>query len=315
MGLKMYFDEAGTQTILTAEKFAGAGPYNLTAFTGAQLGGVYKETKTSFAGITFSLGVGMGFTALVPSALKGQRVVHGTVYIGQITDNTDTTITVSDLTYTAGVAACYLSSYIKLYTPTDFTLVGNQITLVEMITANDVIHAIPVDSLAMYFGGTVGAIVAKTATVYVKRDAFFEYNMLQIASDDTSLFPYHVTTPAVEFTAGVGVGFSALPVNGLVGKAVNHDSLFRGVIVSNTATSVTLDTTYTGILAIAEIYNIGSLTFSLDNTTFVPVLALPNMSGVTTTIPVYLQDKVSIPTVAINYPSNIIVVSGMEYIA
>jgi hypothetical protein len=315
MSLKMYFDANGAQAILTAEKFTGQGPYTLTAFTGAQLGGVYKERKDSYSAITFSLGVGSGFSGMLPDTLKGQRVIHGNRYVGQVVSNTDTTITISNLTYTAASNACYLASYVKLYTPTDFTLLDRTITMISTVNAGEIIHAIPVDTLAMYFGGTAGTNVTKIASIYVKRTTDFEYTLLQISSDDTSLFPYHQTTPDIIFTSGVGNGFSSLPVNGLVGKAVNHNGVYCGIIVSNTDITITLNTTYTNVPATAEIFNIGSLLFSTDGTSYLPVLSLPDMTGAITDTVVYVKDTLNIPSVAINYPSNIIKVSGVEYIA
>ena len=315
MSLKMFFDVNGTQGILTAQKFTGVGPYSLTAFTGAQLGGVYKETKETYGGISFAAGVGSGFVGLVPDALKGQRVIHGNSFVGQITANTDTTITISELAYSAGADSCYLTSYVKLYTPVDFTLAGNVITPLITVNGNDTIHAVPIDTLAMYFGGAAGDSVTKTVPIYVKRTTDFEYSALQISSDDTSLFPYHTTTQDIIFTNGVGVGFSALPINGLLGKAVNHAGSFRGLVISNTETTITISESYTGTAAATEVYNIGSLEFSLDNTTFKPVLAIPDMTGATVTTMVYVKDTLSIPVVAVNYPSNIIKIAGIEYIA
>jgi hypothetical protein len=315
MSLKMYFDQAGTQAILTAEKFTGSGPFTLVAFNGAQLGGVYKERKDSFSDIVFSQGIGSGFVGMTVDSLKGQRVIHGNSYVGQIVSNTDTTITIANLNYTASANACYLSSYVKLYTPTDFTLSGNVITMVGPVGVGETIHAVPIDTLAMHFGGTLGTDVTKTSTVYIKRTLDFEYTLLQVASDDTSLNPYHQTTANVLFSSGIGSGFSGLPIEGLVGKALNHSGAYKGIIVSNTASTVTLDTAYTGLPADAEIYNVGTLTFSKDNITFTPVLVLDDMTGVTTDAIIYVKDTVNIPSVAINYPSNIIKVSGIEYIA
>lgn len=316
MSLKMYFDAAGTQQILTAEKLTGAGPFNLLAFNGAQLGGVYKETKVAHAGISFNAGVGTGFTGLTPDVLKGQRVLHGSQYIGQVTANTATTVTVSDLAYSGGSAACYISSYVKLYSPTDFTLSGDTITMVVPPAGNEVIHAVPVDTLAMFFGGTAGSSVTKTSEVYIKRDSNFDYTSLQVSSEDTSVFPYHSSTTDVVFTGGVGVGFAGLPVGGLVGKAVNHAGTFIGIVTANTESSVTVGTAYSGVSATAEIYNIGALEFSLNGVTYAPVIYPSDMTAATSdTTLIYVRDTLNIPEVAINYPANIIKVSGIEYIA
>jgi hypothetical protein len=320
----MYFDAACTKPILTAEKFTGSGPYNLSAFTGAQLGGVYKESKALFADISFSLGVGSGFSGLVTDALKGQRVVHNNISVGQVVSNTNNTITITDTSYTNGSGTAVVSAYTKLYTPTDFQLSGNVITMLAAVTGDDVIHAVPTDTLAMYFGGAVGAPVSKTATIYLKRTANFEYTLLQIASDDVSLVPYSEATENVTFTGGVGSGFSGLAVGALIGKAVNHEGKFRGIVVANTATTVTISTGFTSVdnvatgyhaSATAEIYNIGTLSFSLDGSTFASVVHPADLVGTETVVPFYVKDTLNIPSVAINYPSNIIKISGTEYIA
>lgn len=315
MSIKLYSDSECTTAILVAEKFTGQGPFNLVTFTGAQLGGVYKERKDSFSDITFSNGVGSGFVGQVVDSLKGQRVIHGNLYVGQVVSNTDTTITISDSAYSSPSAACYLSSYTKLYTPTDFTLSGNSITMVSVVNVGEIIHAIPTDALAMYFGGTAGTDVTKSTIIYAQRDENFEYTLLQVSSDDTSLFPFHQTTENVVFSSGTGSGFSGLVVNGLIGKAVNHNGVYCGIIDSNTDTTVNLNNTYSGLPAAAEVYNVGSLEFSTDGTNYFPVIALPDFSGATTKATIYVKDTLTIPTVAINYPSNIIKISGIEYIA
>lgn len=321
MSLKMFFDSACTQPVLTAEKFVGDGSQTalvLTSFLGASLGGVYKETKNSYAAITFSNGVGSGFTGLTPNALRGQRVMLGNRYAGQVTANDATTVTISNLTFTDAVAqSCYISEYKKLYSPTDFTLSGNTVTVVVAAAANEVIHAIPTDTIALYFGGTAGDNVTKQLSVFLQRPDGFEYTALQVSSDDSSLFPYNASTDAVTFTTGVGTGFAGLPVGGLKGKAVNHGGVFRGVITDNTATDVTIDNAaYSGAAATAEIYNIGSLLFSTDGVTFAPVIHPADMTAADAQIKeIFFKDTVKIPAAAVNYPSIMLKVSGVEYIA
>lgn len=320
MSLQMFFDQACTQPVLTAEKFPGNGSQTsliLTAFTGAQLGGVYKETKNSHANITFSNGVGSGFSSLTPDALKGQRVMFGNRYAGQVTANDATTVTVSNLTFTdASPQSCYISAYKKLYTPADFTLSGETITVAIPAQANEVIHAVPTDTIAMYFGGVAGENVTKQSSIFLKRPEGFEYTALQVTSDDSSLFPYHASTDAVVFNNGVGTGFAGLPAGGLKGKAVNHNGIFRGVITDNTESTVTIDTTYTGAAAAAEIYNIGSLLFSTNGTTYAPVVHPTDMTAAVEQVrEIFFKDTVKIPAAAVNYPSIMLKVSGVEYIA
>lgn len=315
MSLKLFFDAAGVQPVLTAERFTGVGPFTLTAFTGAQLGGVYKETKIDYAGIAFVNGVGSGFTGLVVDSLKSQRVIHDNRYIGQVISNTDTTITVSNAAYTKAAAPATLAAYVKLYTPTDFTLAGSVISVIASLGANEVLHAVPTDALAMYFGGTAGETVTKVTKLYLRRSTDFEYTTLQVSSDDISLQPYHTSTAGIVFAAGVGTGFTGLVIDSLVGKAVNHAGVFRGLVIANTETTVTINSAYNGLAATAEIYNVGSLEFSIDNVTFSKVLPVADLVESAVVVSIYVRDTVNVPAAAINYPSNIIKVSGIEFIA
>ena len=320
MSLKMYFDADCLLPILTAEKFVGDGSLTvcaLTAFNDAQLGGVYKEKKVTHSTITFSNGVGSGFVGLTIDALKGQRVLFGNRYAGQVTSNTETTVTVSNATFTdLTPQACYIVEYKKLYTPVDFTVASNQITLAVAVENNEMIHAVPLDTLTMYFGGVAGTEVTKSGSIYVKREDNFEYTSLQVSSDDTSLYPYHTAVEDVVFANGTGSGFTGLPVNGLKGKACNHGGTFQGVITSNTATTITIDADYTAAGATAEIYNIGPLEFSIDGTTWARVIHPVDMVAANAAVrQIYYRETLKIPSAAINYPSTIIKVAGIEYIA
>ena len=325
MSLKMFFDAACTKSILTAEKFTGSGPFTLTSFTGAQLGGVYKETKITYTDISFSLGLGTGFTGLTIDALKGNRVIHNGIYVGQVVSNTTDSIIVTDSSYTATTNATTVSSYVKMYSPIDFIVTGNVITMQTSVAGNEVIHAIPTDTLSMYFGGAAGSVVTKTAQIYVKRtDNNFAYMLLQVTSSDTSVMPYFNSAEGISFTNGSASGFSGLPVNGLIGKAVNHQGVYVGRITNNTASTIFITPTFTSIDDLAtnklqsagvDIYNVGTLEFSVDGTTYAPAVELVDLKDNVNICSVYVKDTLNIPTVAINYPTNIIKVSGLEYIA
>lgn len=316
MSLKMYFDAGATQAVLNAEKFPGNGAQtvlNLTAFNGTKLGGVYKESKVSHANIAFNNGLGTGFVGLLVNGLVGQRVVHGNMFVGVVASNTDNSVQLST-NYTGAAATAVMINFKKLYAPADFVLNGDVVTVAAAAAANEAICMIPTDTLAVFFGGAAGATVQKGSSIYLQNSIGFGYTALQVFSDDTSLFPYHTTTPAIVFAAGVGTGFAGLPVNGLVGKAVNHNGTFVGKVASNTADSVTIDTAYNGASASAEIYNIGSLEFSLDNVNWSPVVNLADLDADLTVVEVKFRDTVVIPGVAINYPATNIRVSGIEYI-
>lgn len=68
------------------------------------------------ANVTFTSGVGSGFSGLTPSALVGLYVHHNGAQRGKVTANDATTVTISDLTYTdASAYTCYISTF-EIYT-------------------------------------------------------------------------------------------------------------------------------------------------------------------------------------------------------
>jgi hypothetical protein len=66
------------------------------------------------------------------------------------------------------------------------------------------------------------------------------------ASLQSVYYETQVSQSGVTFASGVGSGFSGLTINALIGQRVIHNGTFRGTVVSNTATTVTIsDLTYT----------------------------------------------------------------------
>jgi hypothetical protein len=69
------------------------------------------------AGVTFASGVGSGFSGLVVNALIGQRITHKGSSRGTVVANTATTVTISDLTYTAPIFDAIISKWIYPVSP------------------------------------------------------------------------------------------------------------------------------------------------------------------------------------------------------
>ena len=329
MALKMYLDADCTQEFFVHQIFSGTGSrttFTLTAFTGAQLGGVYKESRSTTSGVTFSSGVGSGFTGLVTNALKGSRVIHNGVFRGTVLSNTATTVTISAASYTqAAGSAAVVSTYARLALTADYSVSRDTLTLVATPTSAQNIIAVPTADLFANFGGAVDTLKTSQTSFWLRRSpitgggSLNTYDTLQVQALDMSQIQSSMTQTAVAFTAGVGTGFSALVVNGLVGWAVNHAGLFRGLVTANTADTVTIsDTSYAGSSDDATIYTVGSLQFAADSGgspgIFSAVLNPDGISG-DTAMRVWVSDTIAVPQTATNYPNNIIAVTGVEYLA
>lgn len=327
--LKMFLDAACTTEFFAHQAFAGNGAataFLLSAFTGPQLGSVYKETKVTTAGVTFAAGVGSGFSGLTVNALIGQRVVHNGLFRGTVTANTATTVTISDTGYTQATAsACVVSAYVKLTLNTDYTLASNTITTLFVPTSAQAIIASPASDLSANFGGTAGTVKTSQAAFWLRRSpitgggSLNTYDTLQVQSLDLSVADGSLTQSAVTFVDGVGSGFSGLVAGALIGRAVNHNGTFRGTVTANTATTVTIsDLAYDGDSADAVVYTVGSLQFAPDVAgnpgTYAPVIH-PAAINNDTAVKLWVKDTITVPASAINYPNNVIAVTGIEYLA
>lgn len=329
MSLKMYLDAACTQEFLNHQIFSGTGAqtaYVLSAFTGAQLGSVYKETRITQSGVTFSVGVGSGFSGLTANALVGQRVIHNGAFRGTVVSNTTTTITISDSGYTQATAsAAVLSAYLKLTMNTDYTVSGNTINTGFTPTSSQNIIATPASDLSANFGGAAGTVKTTQTSFWVRRfpitggGSLNTYDTLQVQSVDLSQTQASLTQAAVTFASGVGSGFTGLVSGALIGRAVNHNGIFRGIVTANDTTTVTIsDTGYSGSSAEAVVYTIGSLQFAPDSSgspgTYAPVIH-PAAINSDTAVRIWVRDTVTVPNTAMNYPNNVIAVTGTEYLA
>jgi hypothetical protein len=325
MSLKIYSDAGCTQEVPFAQSFAGTGAqtsFTLTTFIGSLLGTVYLESQTTQAGVTFASGVGSGFSGLTINALIGYRVIHNGSFRGTIVSNTATTLTLSDITYTQATAgSCIYSAYAKLVAGTDYNVVGNSVNLTGAAPATtQILHAIPTATLSANFGGAAGTVKTTATSFWLKRTPGYTYDTLQVQSLDHSQTQASLTTASTTFASGVGSGFSGLVAGALIGRALNHGGTYRGTITANTTTTVTIsDLTYNNAVAADSVaYTIGSALFAPDSSgspgTYVHVLQ-PAAISTDTPVRIWMQDTVTVPVAAMNYPNQIPYVTGIEYLA
>jgi hypothetical protein len=322
--LKIYTDAACTAQLLATQGFAGTGAqtsFPLTNFTGAQLGIVYLETQVSHAAITFAAGVGSGFVGLTVDALIGQRVIHNGSYVGTVTGNTATTVTVSiipDFDHGAAFTAI-ISTYVKKILTTDYSVAGNDLIMVVAPTATQNVIAVPTATLNMNFGGVAGVVKSTATSVWLKQTEGYIYDTLQAQSQDLSQVQASTAQSGITLAGGTAEGFVGLVPGALIGRALNHKGVFIGIVIANTETSADMYNAATDAVAgEAIVYTIGSLQFALDNDgtpgTYAPVVHPQAVDGNPESVRLWVKDTVTIPTTAVNYPNNVIKVTGIEYL-
>lgn len=239
-------------------------------------------------------------------------------------------------------------THAKLVLNSDFFLSDNQIQLAVSLGVNEVLIAVPIDRLNLNFGGVFGSTKVSTSFVVFKRDPTFIYDNLLLSSENLDNVPYNNTfvDTAVTFVpnqdminlAGDVVYGSRvtvpgnLGVNTLQGHAVVLNGAFIGTVLANSidtdnGTSLILvnnvSFTHAGVNTDdLSIFSVGTLTFSLDvdgsiplNSTFKPVLQLPNLDIGNDTVKVWVRDSLVIPEQAVNYPNIAFKLTGIEYLA
>lgn len=144
----------------------------------------------------------------------------------------------------------------------DYSVQAGSVTLAEPISPGDSVIIIPKNGLR-FFTATDNAHVVSGK---LKRDNENIYDACFLFSKDRSVLQKDFTQDA-EFLNGVGSGFSNLTPSALIGMAVIHAYGFRGFVIENTETTITLDTDYSmQALLPTELYSIGNLEFSTDLT-------------------------------------------------
>jgi hypothetical protein len=376
MALKFYSDAACTTELSPTEYFIGNGSttaFTLTKFSGASMSSLYVESKVTLAGFSFSNGVGTG-TVADGSVYIGCAAYHQTnsgatnVFRGYVTAGGSNTITIKSPNTNATLGAAYTSgaaddlvlvSYVKQVADVNYLVTGNIITFLatrvrDLVTGaetdsapapatGDKIIAYGASTLNVNFGGNYAALHETTsfANVYLKREAGYSYENIQIYSDNITQSLTESSLTAT-FVAGVGTRAAGTfdAVDSEVGLAVNVNGVYIGTISSNTTTAFTIFDEVTGITSThagaaesVTIYPVGEFWISNTSTTdsaqqYRRVLQGGMDSGVTggsssvvpaqiTTDAVYklwLQATVPLPSTARNYTENILRVSASEYL-
>ena len=340
MALNLYLDAGLTQQMYANQVFAGDGathaftlgsnlPAGVSSFTGAQLQAVYLETQIITSGVTFSSGVGSGFTGLTINALIGQRCINNGDFQGTVVSNTATTVTISNSSYTYATAStCTLSNYV-IQPTANYTVVGNVITMVTApaaptSTSAQNLHMTALTDLPLSFGGVQGTVKNTQTSFYLARAANTDgslntYDTLFVQCQDNSQLQASLTQAAITFASGVGSGFSGLVAGALIGRACIHNGNFQGTVTANITTTVTISNlSYTASSAGCTMYTIGSMLFAPDVSgspgTFAAVIQ-PSPITTNTPVRIWCEDTVTVPNAAINYPNNVINVTGIGYVS
>lgn len=225
-------------------------------------------------------------------------------------------VTLDDLTYNNAAFNIKISNYTKKTLTTHYSVSGNTVTFVTAPTTSQKVHVVPNDTLNINFGGNPGVDITTISSVWLKRTPGFIYDTLKFYVEDLSAAVVASTTAGTTFASGVGSGFVGLVDSALIGLALDHKGVFRGMITANTTTTVTIsDTGYTDAVAgDSHVYSVSQVLCSLDNVTF-KAAAHPAAINNDTAVRVYLKDTVKVPNAATNYPNLTVRVSGIEYVA
>jgi hypothetical protein len=324
VALNAYFEVGCSNQIEEAQVFPGTGSqtaFAVTNFAGSHLGSVYVESQVNTTGVTFAAGVGSGFSGLTPSALIGAKCIHRGQFRGFIVANDATTVTISDTGYAEAVgSSAIICSLAKLILNTHYTVAIDGGTGLVTITKSSTalttlqkLYATPAGSngVSLNFGGAQGDIPTKETALWLKREPGYICESINIFFQDASITQSELTQEAITWADGVGSGFSGLATGALIGRAVIFGGLFIGLVTANSATTVTIDdTNYDNATAnTAVIFTIGRARLAPDSSgagTYVPVL---NISDITDNTPVkiWINDTITIPNAAVNYPDQVLV--------
>jgi hypothetical protein len=192
-------------------------------------------------------------------------------------------------------------------------------------TASQNLHITASTDLPLSFGGVTGTVVNTQTSFYLARAANSDgslntYDTLFVQCLDNSQTPASLTQTGITFASGVGSGFSGLSAGALIGWACIHNGNFQGTVAANTTTTVTISAGgYTDATAAScTLYTIGSLKFAPDSAgspgTFAPVIQ-PSAITSDTAVRIWVEDTVTVPAAAINYPNNVINVTGIAYVS
>jgi hypothetical protein len=234
-------------------------------------------------------------------------------------------------------------THIPLVLGTDYSLTGNTISLLAGLGASELLLAVPTNRLNLNFGGVFGAVKTSSTFVVLAREPGFMYNSLLLFSQDVDVTAVALTymDNAFTFTANqsmtdtngsivygsacTGTSLTGQTINALTGLALVLNNVYIGKIIANTVDTVLIDKptyAYVGQASDSlQLFSVGSLLFSLNvdgsipaTATFVPVLSLPNLETGNESVEVWVQDTMTIPEVATNYPNMAMTLTGIEYV-
>lgn len=112
------------------------------------------QTMLSATSVTFASGVGSGYTGLTAGALVGMAVSHNGSYVGIVTGNTTTTVTIDDTGYSAAAAGSEVYSIGDLYFAADVN--GAPGTYAKVINLSPIVNDTAV-KIWIKFTTTIGA--------------------------------------------------------------------------------------------------------------------------------------------------------------
>lgn len=355
--LKFYSDELATQELSPTEYFIGNGAttqFSLTKFEVADMSALYVEDIVDIDTVTFNNGVGTG-TFATTAAYVGYAAYHQydnssseagglpCIFRGYVTAGGVNTVTISDTAYDATADKLRLVKYVKKTLGVDYTItVPYTFTFQTGAPANGAkIYALGSSPLSVNFGGdnTAGTLVTTEKLIYLKADVGYVYDTCQIYSDNLTQKLQSADFTGVNITNGVSTNAQCTfpATNSEVGKAVNVNGVFIGIITENTLQDFTCayDTNlttpaaniYDATGAAVSVYTVGEFALAVDSTgvagPYRKVLqnytsnpdSLPTTFTENDTIGIWVKATVPLPTAAMNYSENVLRVAATEYLA
>jgi len=231
----------------------------------------------------------------------------------------------------------------KLVIGTDYSLSTSTIVCSRALGATETLIAIPINRLNLNFGGVFGAEKTSYTSVVFKREDQWAYDTLLLTSEDLDKTAFAITYIDMSFiftsgnsmtnSAGQTVtgskcasSISGLTINALEGYALVLNNVYKGTIIANDVSNILINATinYTSSSAVDDlsIFSISTLLFALDvdgtlpsTVAFSPVLSLPSLTTDTSSVKVWVKDKLVIPETATNYPNTAFKLTGIEYLA
>lgn len=243
-------------------------------------------------------------------------------------------------------------SYTKLTTPTDYSIVGNDVILTSSIQVGQHVIIMPIDNLDIVFTGTESSIRTQTKKLVFNKTGAFIYDGLRLYSEDFTTPPYEYTETIINdgFMAVSLDGLNLYDKNGLlmsdsnaVGLQLFSTNLTPDITYGYPAVALVVNGLYLGnirandtsvialplgtilptpnyTIDIIELYSTGNLTFAADSNGTIPadeafkaLYIVPTLTTLAPTQKVWLREFATIPSVAIEMPNMPFKLIGQEY--